>query len=108
MEDGNLTTALGAAGAANHLISGQPCTLLGIWFDNAGTDPSVFPLVIEIVDEAATADIDASSKILYRKTIADPAGRIEQLNFAIKTGKGLCVKLPALGTNASIIGLTWR
>jgi len=108
MEDGNLFVQAGASGAANVLVSANPCTLLGVWFDNTATDPSVFPLTIELVDEAATADIDSNSKTLYRKTFTDPAGVIEAPTFALKAGKGICIKMPACGTNDAKLGVTWR
>ena len=112
MEDGNLTVTAGVAAAANTLISGQPCSLLGIYVSlNAGAtlDPSVLPILVEVVDEAATADIDANSKILQRWFIEDASQQAQmQRNLAIKAGKGVCLKLAACGTNDILVGLTWR
>ena len=109
MEDGNLFVQAGGAVASNTLVSANPCTLLGVWFDSDGSDGTIsMPFVVELVDEADVADIDANSKTLYRNTIADPAGKIDGLNFAIKAGKGICIKLPALGTNDAKIGVVWR
>ena len=109
MEDGNLFVHTGGALAENILVSANPCTLLGVWFDSDGSDGTItMPFVVELVDEAATADIGAQSKSLYRNTIADPAGKIDGLNFVIKAGKGICIKMPALGTNDVKIGVVWR
>jgi len=111
MEDGNLTVTAGVAAAANTLISGQPCTLIGIYvsLNTAALDPTVLPLVIEVVDEAATADIDANSKILQRWYLEDASQQGQmQRNLAIKAGKGICLKLSACGTNEILTGITWR
>ena len=107
MEDGNLFVQAGTNAAANVLISANPCTLLGVWFDSSATDATAYPLVIELVDEAATADIDSNSKTLYRKTLVDPAGSIDAPTFALKAGKGICLKMPDTGTNDAKLGVTW-
>lgn len=109
MEDGNLTVTAGVAAAANTLISGQPCTLMGLWVDTDGADPSVYPIVIEVLDENDVADIDANSKVLQRLRLKDPnLDNGAQRNLAIKAGKGVCLKLSACGTNDILVGLTWR
>ncbi len=112
MEDGNLTVTAGVSGAANTLISGQPCTLIGLYISldpGAGLDPTVLPIAVEVVDEADVADIDANSKILQRIYIADASQNgNQQRNLAIKAGKGVCLKLGGAGTNDLLVGLTWR
>ena len=107
MENGTVTTLEGAAGSVDHLVSASPCALLGLWYHTPGTDISVFSYVITLFDEAATADIDANSKILYRTTISDPAAN-PNLSFSIQSGKGLCVRFAADGTNTSLLGINWR
>lgn len=111
MEDGNVTVTAGVAGAANTLISGQPCSLIGFFVSMNGTgiDPTALPITVEVVDEADVADIDANSKILQRWFIEDAAQQSqEQRNLMMKAGKGICLKLSACGTNDILVGLTWR
>lgn len=111
MEDGNLTVSLGGSAATEHLVSGQPCTLLGFWFYTDGSDagtPGLFPLTVELVDEADTANITSSSKSLYIAEVMDPTQLPDPANFAIKAGKGICVKIGAQGTNTTKVGIVWR
>ena len=108
MENGQTTTIAGVAGAANSLVCGIPCSLLGLWFDMDGVDPSSFPLLVELVDEAATADITAGSKRLFRFRLLDPAGSFANVNLAVSATKGICAVLGACGTNDALLGVVWR
>lgn len=112
MEAGNVTVTTSVAAASNTLISASPCTLIGFYLSfngGAGLDPSVLPCTVEVVDEAAVADIDGNSKILQRLFVEDAASQGQvQRNLMMKAGKGICLKLTAGGTNNFLVGLTWR
>ena len=113
MEDGTITVTAGAAAEQTTLVSGQPCSLIGLYISmdsgGAGFDPAAMPLTITVYDEAAPADIDANSKVLQRIFINDPsADGQSSRNLAIKAGKGLCLKISACLTNDLLVGLTWR